>query len=253
MTTLGTYLTSSAASSTYQTIANMSNYLTTTTAASIYQTVANMSSYLTTSTASTTYQTVLSVASATSGLFRLLTTRPGNSTQYIGSLNFPSGSLFGAIISASTPDIISLDDSNFYTTFYTQSQSDTKYATKASPTFTGTLAAPTINASSTLQVGGTNISSLYQSKPYLAGKVSGTTVKASTGTQSFTVSNPSTGNYTITWTNGHPNGVNYGVIASGNLTSVVYTNITSTSFQVQPFNPVTGYGTNSDFTFMTIP
>ena len=43
MTTLGSYLTSSTASLTYQTIANMSNYLTTTNAASLYQTVSNMS------------------------------------------------------------------------------------------------------------------------------------------------------------------------------------------------------------------
>jgi len=181
----------------------MSNYLTTTNAASLYQTVSNMSNYLTTSAASTTYQTVLSVASATSGLFRLLTTRPGNSTQYIGSLNFPSGSLFGAIISASTPDIINLDDSNFYTTFYTQSQSDTKYATKASPTFTGTATAPTINATTSLQVGGTNINTIYQPMFYATAAIGTNGTVATTGGKvALTCSAPSpTGTYTISWAN----------------------------------------------------
>ena len=110
MTTLGSYLTTSVASLTYQTITNMSNYLTTTVASSIYQTVANMSSYLTTSVASTTYQTLLNVYVSTGSTgysrFPFLTTRPGVSGQYIGTLGWPSGSLFSAIISASTPDII---------------------------------------------------------------------------------------------------------------------------------------------------
>ena len=130
---------------------------------------------------------------------------------------------------------------------------NTIYAPIAGPTFTGTLAAPTINATTALQVGGTSIASLYQPKPYVAGRVSGTTIKVTTGTQTFTVTNPSTGNYTITWTTAHPNGNNYGIIATGYLTSAVYQNITSTSFQLQPFNPVTGAGVNSEFTFMTVP
>ena len=149
----------------------------------------NLANYLTATVASATYQTALSVASAASGLFRLLTTRPGNSTQYIGSLNFPSGSLFGAIISASTPDIISLDDSNFYTTFYTQSQSDTKYATKSNPAFTGT---PTL--------GGTDFNTLY--KPWVIATIDGTTgnVSSSSGKASVSCSRTGTGSYTVSYT-----------------------------------------------------
>jgi hypothetical protein len=49
------YLTTSSASSTYQTLSGMSSYLTTSAAASTYQTQAGMSSYLTTSAASSTY------------------------------------------------------------------------------------------------------------------------------------------------------------------------------------------------------
>ena len=52
------YLTTSTASSTYQTQSGMSNYLTTSTASSTYQTQSGMSNYLTTSTASSTYATV---------------------------------------------------------------------------------------------------------------------------------------------------------------------------------------------------
>ena len=158
-----------------------------------------------TSVASATYQTILSVAGTATGYsrFPFLTTRSGFSGQYIGTLGWPSGSLFSAMISASTPDIINLDDSNFYSTFYTQSQSDTKYATKASPTFTGTLAAPTINATSTLQVGGANINTIYQPMFYATAAVGTNGTVASTGGKvSLTCSAPSpTGTYTLSWAN----------------------------------------------------
>lgn len=52
------YLTTSSASSTYQTLAGMSSYLTTSAASSTYQTLAGMSSYLTTSAAASTYQPI---------------------------------------------------------------------------------------------------------------------------------------------------------------------------------------------------
>jgi len=52
------YLTTSSASSTYQTLAGMSSYLTTSAAASTYQTLSGMSSYLTTSAAASTYQPI---------------------------------------------------------------------------------------------------------------------------------------------------------------------------------------------------
>jgi hypothetical protein len=60
------YLTTATATSTYQTIADMTNYLTTATASSTYQTIAGMSSYLTTATASSTYQTISGLGSALS-------------------------------------------------------------------------------------------------------------------------------------------------------------------------------------------
>jgi hypothetical protein len=55
---MSNYLTTATASSTYQTISDMPNYLTTATASSTYQTISNMSSYLTTAAASSTYQTI---------------------------------------------------------------------------------------------------------------------------------------------------------------------------------------------------
>ena len=71
-TALGSYLTTSAASSTYltqanaastyQTQAGMSSYLTTSAAASTYQTQAGMSAYLTTASASSTYAPLASPA-----------------------------------------------------------------------------------------------------------------------------------------------------------------------------------------------
>ena len=56
-TNLASYITGSAAASTFQTIAGMSAYLTNTNAASTYQPISGMSSYLTTANASTTYLT----------------------------------------------------------------------------------------------------------------------------------------------------------------------------------------------------
>ena len=54
---LESYLTSSDAAATYQTLAGMSDYLTSSDAASTYQTQSGMSSYLTSSDAASTYQT----------------------------------------------------------------------------------------------------------------------------------------------------------------------------------------------------
>lgn len=59
-TALGSYLTTSSAASTYQTLSGMSSYLTTSSAASTYQTISGMSSYLTTATAASTYAPIAS-------------------------------------------------------------------------------------------------------------------------------------------------------------------------------------------------
>ena len=44
---------------------------------------------------------------------------------------------------------------------------DATFATIANPVFSGTLTAPTINATSTLQVGGVTTATLYASKPWV--------------------------------------------------------------------------------------
>ncbi len=67
------YLTTSSASSTYQTLSGMSSYLTTSAAASTYQTQAGMSSYLTTSAAASTYQPIGSY----------LTDAPSDGNEYV--------------------------------------------------------------------------------------------------------------------------------------------------------------------------
>ena len=77
-TQLGSYLTTSAAASTYQTQAGMSSYLTTASAASTYQTQAGMSSYLTTSAAASTYA---ALAGAT---FTGLVSTPASTTTTAG-------------------------------------------------------------------------------------------------------------------------------------------------------------------------
>jgi hypothetical protein len=64
---LSSYLTSTTAASTYQTITGMSTYLTSATATSTYQTISGMSSYLTSATAASTYGTLTALANILNG------------------------------------------------------------------------------------------------------------------------------------------------------------------------------------------
>ena len=81
---------------------------------------------------------------------------------------------------------------------------NTIYAPLASPTFTGTATAPTINASTALQVGGVNINTLYAPLYPVQGQiqVSGTTpsITNTSGTSTITnVTRTSIGVYAVTW------------------------------------------------------
>ena len=70
------------------------------------------------------------------------------------------------------------------------------------PTFTGILTAPTVNATTQLQVNGVDINSLYQEKPWVAGQVTSTgAISVQSGRNNFTVTKGVTGYYTI----GFPN------------------------------------------------
>ena len=82
------------------------------------------------------------------------------------------------------------------------------------PTFTRSLTAPTINASSALQVNGTSTNTLYASKPWVqcvvntgGGILSGSSLGRATPTITRT-SGQSAGAHDITFTT-HPNGFNY--------------------------------------------
>ena len=90
-------------------------------------------------------------------------------------------------------------------------QSLSGYATLAGATFSGTVVAPTINATTALQVAGANISTLYQGKIWACGYVSsgqtgGTTVANNFGVSTATVSY-SAGIYTITLGTAASNGI----------------------------------------------
>ena len=80
------------------------------------------------------------------------------------------------------------------------------------PNFTGTLVAPTINASSALQISGTSTNTLYASKPWVqcvinsnGALLSGVT---SVGRVTPTVTRTAAGSYDISFTS-HPNGFHY--------------------------------------------
>jgi hypothetical protein len=105
LTTLGNYLTTATAASTYATIASLGSYLTTATAASTYATIASLGSYLTTATAASTYATITSLGS-------YLTTAAAAST-------------YATIASLSS--------------YLTTATAATTYAPLASPTLTGTI------------------------------------------------------------------------------------------------------------------
>ena len=100
---------------------------------------------------------------------------------------------------------------------------NTIYAPLASPTFTGTAAAPTINATTALQVNGANINTLYAplaspsftgtptiganaiaTRPWVIGRVNAgaSSLTFQNGLQTATATrNAGAGDYTITWPN----------------------------------------------------
>ena len=80
-------------------------------------------------------------------------------------------------------------------------------APSTDPTFTGTLTAPTINATTELQVAGANINTLYQQRAFTTAVIPvGTTGQVVSGVvwsgaaTSFTVSKTATGTYRFDWT-----------------------------------------------------
>ena len=75
------------------------------------------------------------------------------------------------------------------------------------PTFTGILTAPTINASTTLQIGGVSSDTLYQQRAFIMAVIpTGTTGQVVSGVSwsgtatSFTVTKTGTGAYRFDWT-----------------------------------------------------
>ena len=103
--------------------------------------------------------------------------------------------------------------------YLTTSTASSTYAPKAGPTFTGTLSAATINASTDIQVAGTSISTTYAKNRvnlFFAG--TGGSVSNS-GQYTATVNRTSTGIYSIGW----------GTTISGNYSPMVLAQSTSTS------------------------
>ena len=87
--------------------------------------------------------------------------------------------------------------------YLTTSSANLIYAPIANPTFTGTSVAPVVNATSNLQVGGANISSIYKPKPQVLARITfGTqpSIIASWGVQTLTnsnITNNTVGQYTV--------------------------------------------------------
>ena len=130
----------------------------------------------------------------------------------------------------------------------------------ASPTFTGTLTAPTINATSGFQVNGV----ATQLKPFVSGRVnSAGSILNSSGYNAFTVVHTvGTGIYRINFTtNTHPNVANFGVLATARTVGsaspytpmfVSHNNASSSYFILHTYDH-TGTLTDTDVSFQTVP
>ena len=152
------------------------------------------------------------------------------------------------------------------TTLYTQTQSDAKYAPKANPALTGTatavnitesgtIAAPTINATSTLQVGGANINTLYKSRHWAYGSVnSGGSIATSGGaaTGIASVLTGTTGVYTVSWANSGTTPVYaYIQLKSGTLGFITYGGLSTTQVTVYTYTTASA-AANLAFNFLVI-
>ena len=112
------------------------------------------------------------------------------------------------------------------------------------PTFTGTITAPTINASTALQVNGTSIATLYQQRAWImavipSATVNGSvTVTAQSGVATITsVNRTSTGVYNITWSPAAPN---FNYVLQGNVRNaagfVSFNGLTTSACDILTYN-----------------
>jgi hypothetical protein len=138
---MSAYLTTSAASSTYQTQSGMSSYLTTSAASSTYQTQAGMSSYLTTSSASSTYAPLASPTFT--GTPAAPTATANTNTTQVATTAFVLGQANSTAATIAMNGSQAAGTSNLYARADHIHPTDTTRAALASPTFTGTPAAPT--------------------------------------------------------------------------------------------------------------
>ena len=118
-------------------------------------------------------------------------------------------------------------------------------ANLASPAFTGILTAPTVNASTALQVNGTSTATLYAPKPWvqcvinsIGGILSGSSVGRLTPTITRT-SGQAVGAYDVTFTT-HPNSFNHThsiqVRADSGFATGVISNVIATSCKIRLYN-----------------
>ena len=117
---------------------------------------------------------------------------------------------------------------------------------QADLTATGTLTAPTINASAALQINGTSTSTLYASKPWIqcifTGSLMTILANSSVGRVTPTItrtSGQSAGAYDVAFTT-HPNGFNYThsiqVRADSGFATGVISNVSTGSCKVRLYN-----------------
>ena len=197
---------------------------------SINNILTTLPSYLQSATASSTYQPV--------GDYALNNTLNNYSSNVSFTIN--------NIISINTAQSASINSILTTIPSYLQSATaDATFATIANPVFTGTLTAPTVNATTILQINGTSTNTLYASKPWVqcvvnaGGSIlSGSSVGRVTPTITRT-SGQAVGALDISFT-AHPNSFNYThyvqVRTDSGLGFGVVSNVSGGSLKVRLYN-----------------
>ena len=130
------------------------------------------------------------------------------------------------------------------------------YAKLSNPTFTGTLSAPTINASSTLQVGGTDIANIYQpaiwAYAYITYASNNLNVAYSNGkAASINATWNSTGTYTISYSTAPSQPTACFLTLHGSIGFAQWSGMGRSQITVQTYDK-TGALTSQDITIMII-
>jgi hypothetical protein len=219
----------------------------------IYQTISGMSSYITSSSLATSLTSYLTTATATS------TYAPKATPTFTGTATAPTINATTALqVNGTNINTIYQTISNM-SSYLTTTAAAAAYAALSGATFTGTVAAPTINASTSLQVGGASIDTIYQPKFWVCCIISygsssaSVSVNKNSKAASVTVAWATTGTYTITSSNTPSSTAPTAVFASIRhaIGTINWSGLSATGVAIYTTN-TSGGGANYNFSLMVV-